>query len=112
MCDWVEEFPGMISVCDTDGKILVMSKKIAEYFSSSGGKRLIGTNLFDCHGENSGNQIRMLMDSKQTDVYIAEEGGGRELVLHVPWYTEGAFAGLVEISIPIEGEIRVVKRDE
>lgn len=111
MCDWVDEFPGMISVCDTEGKILMMNQEIADYFASSGGKKLIGTNLFDCHGDNSAMQIRGLMETQKTDVYIAEEGGGRELVIHVPWYRAGVFAGLVEISVPIEGEIRVISRE-
>lgn len=112
MCDWVEEFPRMISVCDTEGKILVMNKEIAEYFISSGGKKLIGTNLYDCHGKIAGKQIRDLMEVQKTDVYIAEENGERELVIHVPWFKQGTFSGIVEISVPLAGEIRVIKRDE
>jgi transcriptional regulator with PAS, ATPase and Fis domain len=110
MCDWVEEFPGMISVCDVDGKILVLNKQIAEYFSSTGGKELIGTNLFDCHGQMSGEEIRNLMKQKMADVYIAEENGGQELVIHSPWFKDGEYAGLVEITLPLEGEIKVRKR--
>ncbi len=112
MCDWVDEYPGMISVCDTEGKILMMNQKIADYFASSGGKKLIGTNLFDCHREIAGGQIRDLMEVQKTDVYIAEENGERELVIHAPWYKQGTFAGIVEISVPLTGEIRVIKRDE
>lgn len=111
MCDWVEEFPGMISVCDVDGKLLVLNKQIAEYFSSTGGKKLIGTNLFDCHGQMSGEEIRHLMKQKMTDVYIAEENGGHELVIHSPWFNKGEYAGLVEITLPLEGEIKVRKRN-
>jgi transcriptional regulator with PAS, ATPase and Fis domain len=111
MCDWVEEFPGMISVCDVDGKIMVLNKKIAAYFSSTGGKELIGTNLFDCHGNTSGEEIKQLMKQEKADVYIAEENGERELVIHSPWFKEGEFAGLVEITLPFNGEIQVRIRD-
>lgn len=111
MRDWVEEFPGMISVCDVNGKILVLNKKIAEYFSSSGGEKLIGSNLFDCHGQTSGQEIHQLMTQKKADVYIAEEKGEKELVIHSPWYQEGVFAGLVEITLPFDGEIKVRKRE-
>jgi transcriptional regulator with PAS, ATPase and Fis domain len=108
--DWIEEFPGMISVCDTEGKILVMNKKIADYFTSSGGKELVGTSLFDCHGPASGAQVRQLLANKKLDVYVAEENGTLELAIHAPWYKDGIFAGLVEITVPLENEIRVVKR--
>lgn len=111
MCDWVEEFPGMVSVCDADGKILVLNNKIAEYFSSMGGKELIGTNLFDCHGKDSGEEIHQLMANKEANVYIAEENGQQELVIHSPWFTEGEFAGLVEITLPLRGEIKVRGKD-
>jgi transcriptional regulator with PAS, ATPase and Fis domain len=111
MCDWVEEFPGMISVCDADGKILVLNKQISEYFSSMGGKKLIGSNLFDCHGQTSGQEIHHLMEMKEANVYIAEENGGRELVIHSPWFIEGEFAGLVEITLPLKGKIKVRKKD-
>jgi transcriptional regulator with PAS, ATPase and Fis domain len=111
MCDWVEEFPGMISVCDGDGKILVLNKQIAEYFSSTGGKKLIGSNLFDCHGQTSGQEIRHLMTNKEASVYITEVDGDRELVIHSPWFKEGEFAGLVEITLPLKGEIMVKRKD-
>jgi transcriptional regulator with PAS, ATPase and Fis domain len=111
MCDWVEEFPGMISVCDKEGKILVLNRKIADYFESTGGKELIGSNLFDCHGKSSGAQIRALMTKEKAHIYIAEENGERELVIHAPWYKGGEFSGLVEITVPLEGEIMEIKRE-
>lgn len=111
MCDWVEEFPGMISVCDVDGKILVLNKKITEFFSSTGGKKLIGSNLFDCHGQNSGKEIRQLMTKEKVDIYIAEENGDRELVIHSPWYKSRAFAGFVEITLPLKNEIKIRNRN-
>lgn len=111
MCDWVEEFPGMISVCDTKGKILVLNKQVSEYFSSSGGKKLIGTNLYDCHGKKSGEEIHHLMTTKEANVYIAEENGTRELVIHSPWFKDGEFAGLVEITLPLNDVIKVRSKD-
>lgn len=112
MFDWVEEFPGMISVCDKNGKVLVMNRKIADYFESKGGKKLIGSNLFDCHGKSSGAQIHALMVKEKTHIYIAEENGERELVIHAPWYQQGEFSGLVEITVPLEGDINEIKREE
>ncbi len=108
--DWIEEFPGMISVCDTEGKILVMNKKIADYFASTGGKDLIGSSMFDCHGPASGEQVRKLLAGQKTNVYMTEEqDGSKELVIHAPWFRDGQFAGLVEISLPLEGDINKIK---
>ncbi len=63
--DWIDGLPGMISVCDTEGKILVMNKKIADYFASSGGKNLIGSSMFDCHGPDFGAQVRKLLEDRK-----------------------------------------------
>ncbi len=43
--DWVEEFPGALTVCDTRGTILSMNKQAAAAYQGQGGRRLIGTNL-------------------------------------------------------------------
>jgi len=103
--DWVEEFPAMISVCDTNGIILAMNKREALFFNDQGGKDLIGTSLFDCHKENSVRIIKKLMKTKKTRIYTAEENGKKELIIQGPWYKEDICCGLVEIAIEIEGEI-------
>jgi hypothetical protein len=105
MMDWPEEFPGYISVCDSEGKILVMNKRITDYFARSGGKALIGSSIFDCHNPNSAQMIRDQITSRKTIVYTHVENGVQEIILHVPWYQFGKFAGLVEISLPYDGEI-------
>lgn len=110
MVDWVDEFPGMISVCDKDGKILAMNQKISDYFKDTGGKNLVGSNLFDCHSKQSGEMIKEQMKSQKTIVYTAEEDGQTELVIHAPWFQNGQFAGIVEITVPLEGEIKHLLR--
>lgn len=107
MADWIDGFPGYIAVCDTEGRILEMNKRIADYFAESGGKALIGSNLYDCHNPASGQMIHELMKSQRAEVYTHEEDGVRELVLHVPWYKDDNFAGLVEITLPFEGEVEI-----
>ena len=105
MSDWIDEFPGMISVCDKDGKILVMNNKIADYFASTGGKDLIGSNIYDCHSPKSAAMIKQMISHPKTRVYTTEEDGQKELVIHAPWYQNGEFSGLVEITVQFEGEI-------
>ncbi len=38
-----------------------------------------------------------------------EQDGSQELVIHAPWFKDEQFAGLVEISIPLQGDIRRIK---
>jgi transcriptional regulator with PAS, ATPase and Fis domain len=108
--NWVEEFPGMISVCDTEGIILAMNRNEIEHYKDKGGEKLIGTNLFDCHKERSVKIIKRLMETQKTRVYTVEEKGKKELVIQSPWYQDGKYSGLVEIVVPIEGEIQRIVR--
>ncbi len=49
---WFNEFPGAITITDTDGVILEMNDMAVEdVFKSSGGRDLIGKNVLDCHPE-------------------------------------------------------------
>jgi PAS domain-containing protein len=49
MDGWAREFPGAITVCDRDGRILDMNDKAARTFQKEGGFGLIGKNVLDCH---------------------------------------------------------------
>ena len=44
---WVKNFPGAITVCDTEGIILEMNQAAGEVFRQDGGEKLVGTNLFE-----------------------------------------------------------------
>ena len=90
MSDWVEGFPGEISVCDRECKNLVLNKKIADYFESSGGKDLVGNNPFDGHGRSLGEEIRKLMTERSAGVYIAAVWEGVELCRSC-YYTESRY---------------------
>jgi transcriptional regulator with PAS, ATPase and Fis domain len=109
--DWTKEFPGMISVCDENGKIMALNDQEAEFFKDQGGMELVGTSLYDCHKEKSVKMIKAMVKSQEKRVYIAEENGQRELVIQSPWFQDGNFAGLVEISVELHGEIPLIKRD-
>jgi len=109
--DWTKEFPGMISVCDENGVIVGLNDQEADYFKDQGGLKLIGTSLYDCHNAQSATMIKAMNKVQKQRVYFAEENGQRELVIQSPWYQNGEFAGLVEISVEVQGEIPLIKRD-
>jgi transcriptional regulator with PAS, ATPase and Fis domain len=100
---WIEEFPGAITVCDACGIIREMNEKAVRTFQEQGGKALIGTNLLDCHPEPSRTKVQQMLATGERNVYTIEKGGVRKLIYQAPWYKDGAFAGLVELSLELPG---------
>lgn len=98
---WVDEFPSAVTVCDTEGIILAMNNKSQRTFEKDGGKALIGRSLFDCHPQAASDKIRELMKNQKSNSYTIEKNGIKKLIHQSPWYKNGVFAGLVEISIEI-----------
>jgi transcriptional regulator with PAS, ATPase and Fis domain len=110
--DWAMSFPGKVIVCDAEGIIIYLNDAAAEGFQKRGGRALIGTNLYDCHADASGEKIRQLLREKQTNVYTIEKGGKKKMIYQAPWYREGQVAGLLEISFEIPGTIPHFVREE
>ncbi len=101
---WIKEFPGAITVCDAEGIILDMNDKAVKSFEASGGIKLIGTQLLDCHPEPARTKVQQLLETRQANVYTIEKNGIHKLIYQSPWYENGEYRGLVELSleIPIE----------
>ena len=78
---WVDEFPGGIMVCDSQGIILEMNDKCAETYRADGGRALIGTNVLDCHPEPARTKLRRLMEKQQVNVYTIEKRGKKKLMM-------------------------------
>lgn len=111
MENWSNELPFVaITVCDKDGKILDMNRRSQMTFAKSGGKDLIGKSLFDCHPSRAQEMIKHLMSSQETNTYTIEKEGVKKLIYQTPWYQDGEFAGLVEMSIVIPNDIPHYKR--
>jgi transcriptional regulator with PAS, ATPase and Fis domain len=103
--DWVEEFPGAITVCDPAGIILEMNAKAARTFEADGGRALIGKNLLDCHPQVARATLEQLMQTGQTNVYTIEKKGVKKLIYQTPWYRDGVYGGFVEVSLEIPFEM-------
>lgn len=109
---WINEFPAAITVCDQRGIIVEMNDKSSSTFADDGGKDLIGTNLLACHPEPSRTIVQELLNSGKSNVYTIEKGGIRKLIYQSPWYENGKYAGLVELSLPIPDEMPHFVRDK
>jgi hypothetical protein len=108
---WAKEFPGSIVVCDIRGVIIEMNDRGAATFAPDGGKKLIGSNILDCHPEPARTKTEDLLRSQRTNVYTIEKEGKRKLIYQAPWYENGAYGGFVEISLELPAELPHFKRD-
>jgi transcriptional regulator with PAS, ATPase and Fis domain len=99
--DFIREFPGAITVCDTQGTILYMNDRSCKTFNKDGGAELMGENLAGCHPEPSRSKLIALLESAGTNTYTIEKEGVRKLIHQCPWYEGGEYKGLVELSLVI-----------
>lgn len=105
MLDWTKEVPYSITVCDAEGKILDMNDKAVETFIPKGNPSIIGNNVMDCHPEHARKKIENLMKDKNINAYTIEKNGVKKLVYQAPWYKDGEFMGLVELSLVLPDNI-------
>jgi len=99
---WIKEFGAAITVCDKDGKIVEMNDRSVATFAKYGGKDLVGSDLFSCHSEKSRGIIEAMMHHQdRINCYTIEKNGIKKMVYQAPWYKDGQFLGLVELSLPL-----------
>lgn len=103
--EWVEDFPGAVTVCDTAGIILEMNARAAMTFEEDGGMRLIGSNLLDCHPEPAKSKLQAILSEGRKNVYTIDKNGVKKFIYQSPWYRNGVYAGLVELSLEIPSEL-------
>jgi transcriptional regulator with PAS, ATPase and Fis domain len=103
--EWIEHFPGPITICDQDGWIVYMNQSSVGAFRNSGGAGLIGSNLLDCHPEPSMSKLKDLLNSPQENIYTIEKDGVKKIIMQIPWFSDDRFKGLVEISKVIPSEM-------
>ncbi len=100
-----KELPFAITVCDTEAVILYMNDRSASTFQKYGGADIIGTNLFLYHHGSSSEKLRELLDTETKNAYTIEKKGIKKMIYQSPWYKEGKFAGLIELSLEIPMEM-------
>ena len=103
--EWIKEFPAAVTICDTQGVILEMNDKAALNYEKDGGYDLIGRNMLDCHPERARKKTEYLLTSHEKNVYTIEKNGIKKLIYQSPWYKEGVYSGIVELSVEIPFEM-------
>ncbi len=109
---WIETLGISAMATDSQGEVIDMNREAARTFEEDGGLDLIGKNLADCHSQASNEIIDRLMRNGETNIYTIGKKGKKKLIYQAPWFQQdGSVGGLVEISIPLPGEIPHFNRD-
>jgi hypothetical protein len=103
--EWIEGLPAAVTVTSADGTIIAMNGRSRETFAHDGGGALVGRSVFDCHPEPARAKTYALYASRQPNHYTICKNGQRKVIHQLPWFEHGAFAGYVEISLPIPDEL-------
>lgn len=101
MSDFLLQLPFAVTISDSDGKILYMNEKSTQTFQAYGGENLIGASLFDCHPKDASDKLRDMLKGHYTNAYTIEKNGIKKLIYQSPWFSNGLFAGYIELSLPL-----------
>ncbi|MBI4915245.1 MAG: diguanylate cyclase [Acidobacteria bacterium] len=102
---WTDELRAAITVTDDEGTIIGLNARAIETFAADGGAALIGSSVFDCHPEPARTRTVELYERQQPNHYTIAKNGQRKMIHQMPWYRDGVFAGIVELSVPIPDEL-------
>jgi transcriptional regulator with PAS, ATPase and Fis domain len=110
---WVKNFPAGIMAADAQGIITDMNDRCAETYQKDGGYDLLGKSAIECHKGAALEKARRLWDEQALNVYTITKNGRKKLIYQAPYFIDGDFAGMVELSLPLpEGEIPHFNRDK
>ncbi len=93
-----------VTVCDKEGKIIEMNER-SKKVNQKEDENLIGSNVIDCHPEPARTKLLELLDSQKSNAYTIEKNGVKKLIYQTPWYENGEYMGLMELSIEIPFEM-------
>lgn len=103
--EWIEKLDGNVIVCDANAIVIYMNERAIASYAGEGGASIIGRNLMDCHGENSRQKIREIMETHKSNVYTIEKRGKKKIIYQTPWMDGDKFRGIVEFSLEIPFEM-------
>jgi len=101
----INELPVAVTVCDREGVILYMNERANITFRKYGGAQIVGTNLFLYHQGPSAVKLKELLDNEGTHAYTVDKNGIKKFIYQSPWYNDGAYSGLIELSMQIPFEL-------
>jgi transcriptional regulator with PAS, ATPase and Fis domain len=109
--NWSKYFPAAITVTDEMGIITDMNDVSITGYQKDGGAKLIGSNAIDCHKEPSLSKVKKMYENHTLNVYTITKNGKKKLIYQAPYFVDGKFSGIVEMSLPLPEEIPHYDRD-
>jgi len=109
--EWIEKLDGNVIVSDENGRIIYMNERALAQYEKEGGRDLIGRDLLECHSESSRKKILEIMTSGEKNVYTIEKKGRKKIICQSPWFVDGKFRGIIELSLVIPAEMPHYIRD-
>jgi transcriptional regulator with PAS, ATPase and Fis domain len=106
MVSWLDEYEAAITICDLEGIIVYMNERSRKSFMKYDDSGVsVGSSLIECHPEPSRTKLLSMLKEPQVNVYTIEKKGVKKLIRQAPWYSDGVFSGVVEISFEIPFEM-------
>ena len=108
--NWDHEFAGAVTVCDKNGIILYINEKALDDFKDDGGEALLGTNVLDCHPEPSKTQVKEMLENQSENIYTTGKNGTKKFIYQGPWFEDGVYSGILELSIELPEGLKHILR--
>lgn len=102
---WLDGIAVAATVCDRSGTCLYLNEQAKEQFAKDGGSALIGKNLLDCHPERARDLFAKQLATPTPNTYTIEKDGKKKLIHQIPWFKDGAFSGVVELSLELPADV-------
>lgn len=65
----------------------------------------LGSSLIGCHPEPARTKLLEMLKQPSVNVYTTEKNGKHKLIRQAPWYKDGVFSGVIEISFEIPSSL-------
>jgi len=106
MFSWLDEEEAAITICDLEGIIIYMNERSIKAFTKYDESGVtVGSSLVECHPEPSRTKLLSMLKTPQINVYTIEKRGIKKMIRQSPWYKDGLFSGVTEISFEIPDEM-------
>ena len=106
MESWLDEEEAAITLCNLEGIIVYMNEKSRKAFTKYDDTGVaVGSSLIECHPEPSRSKLLSMLQVPQTNVYTIEKRGIKKMIRQSPWYKDGVFSGVTEMSFELPTEM-------
>jgi transcriptional regulator with PAS, ATPase and Fis domain len=102
---WLDGIAVAATVCDRQGMCLYLNDQAARLFAKDGGRSLVGKSLLDCHPEPARALFAAQLATPAPNTYTIEKGGKRKMINQLPWFQDGVFSGVVELSFELPASV-------